>query len=245
MSEPNYYEPYEGALHPPRPLRELIQENRDGMIEAMKNVLFKSPDIYERKNAAFVLGQIGAERAIPYLDQALNQERVDGVREAAGAALATLRSVSSDKGFSDAERARVMYALYKNRPIHIPTYPGEAAPAQVTQVPGTKASATSAPAKAQPRCFIATAACGDPFAPEVIALSVFRDDVLLQNRIGKAFGHLYYSVSPPIASVVARCTLIRRLALTLIIRPVVALVGAMQKESPSHNRRHCETFRKR
>ena len=51
----------------------------------------------------------------------LGQERVDGVREAAGAALGTLRSISSDKGVSDAERARVMYALYKNRPIHIVT----------------------------------------------------------------------------------------------------------------------------
>src|ERR1022692_1901042 len=27
-------------------------------------------------------------------------------------------------------------------------------------------------------CFVATAACGDPFAPEVIALSAFRDEVL-------------------------------------------------------------------
>lgn len=168
MAELNYYEPYEGALHLPRPLRDLVQENRDGMIEAMKNIMLKSPDIYERKNAAFCLGQIGAERAIPYLDQALGQERVEGVREAAGAALGTLRSVSSDKGFSDAERARVMYALYKNRPIHIPTYPGET---PVVQVSDTKESTPTTPAKAEPKkskCFIATAACGNPFAPEVL-----------------------------------------------------------------------------
>lgn len=234
MSEPNYYEPYEGALHSPRPLRELIQENRDGMIEAMRNILLKSPDIYERKNAAFVLGQIGAERAIPYLDQALNQGRVDGVREAAGAAIATLRSLSSDKGFSDAERARVMYALYKNRPIHIPTYPGEGAPAPVTQVPGTKPSTTSAPAKSQSKCFIATAACGDSLAPEVAALSGFRDEVLLHSRIGRTFVRLYYAVSPPFAGVIARSGILRRAAMMIVVRPALWFVRATHGVENGH-----------
>ena len=82
-------------------------------------------------------------------------------------------------------------------------------------------------------CFIATAACGDPLAPEVIALSAFRDDVLVRSRIGRAFVRLYYTLSPPVAAVVARCNVIRRLALMLIVGPAVALVGAMQKEPKS------------
>ncbi len=215
MPEPNYYEPYEGALRLPRPLRDLVQENRDGMIEAMKNTMLRSPDIYERKNAAFCLGQIGDERAIPYVEQALSRERVEGVRDAAGAALATLRSVSSDKGFSDAERARVMFALYKNRPIKIPSYPGETEAA----VADTKTTAASPAAKSQSKCFVATAACGNSFAPEVIVLSTFRDDVLAHNQIGRAFVRLYYASSPPIAAVIAESGVLRRLTMMSVVRP--------------------------
>jgi len=72
-------------------------------------------------------------------------------------------------------------------------------------------------------CFIATAACGDRRAPEVIILSAFRDVFLAQNLIGRAFIRLYYVVSPPIATVIARSTGLRRVALTLVVRPAVWL----------------------
>lgn len=65
-----------------------------------------------------------------------------------------------------------------------------------------------APAKAgllQTRaCFIATAAYGDPDAPEVAALRRFRDERLLTNRLGTAFVRLYYRCSPPLARLIAR-----------------------------------------
>jgi hypothetical protein len=76
-------------------------------------------------------------------------------------------------------------------------------------------------------CFIATAASGDPFAPEVAALSAFRDDVLLQDRLGTAFVRLYYSVSPPIAAAVARSNLLRRVAMGLVVKPAVWFVRAI------------------
>lgn len=223
MAEPNYYESYEGALHPPRPLQELVKEDRDGLIEAMKNIMLRSPDIYERKNAAFCLGQIGDERAIQWLDQAVG-DPVDGVREAAGAALATLRSVSADKGFSDAERARVMYALYKNRPIKIPSYPGESTTSPAPEHSSVSPTSAGAEKKGSSGCFVATAACGDPFAPEVIVLSAFRDDALLRTRLGGAFVRLYYAVSPPIAALIARSVLLRRVAMALIIRPAIQVI---------------------
>ncbi len=46
-------------------------------------------------------------------------------------------------------------------------------------------------------CFIATATYGSAFAPQVIALRRFRDEVLLPSDIGSLFVTAYYFVSPP------------------------------------------------
>jgi hypothetical protein len=73
-------------------------------------------------------------------------------------------------------------------------------------------------------CFIATAACGNPTSPEVIALSAFRDDILLQSSTGKHVVRLYYSISPRVADVIAHSSLLRRATMTLIVEPAVKLV---------------------
>jgi hypothetical protein len=73
-------------------------------------------------------------------------------------------------------------------------------------------------------CFIATAALGDAFAPEITVLSAFRDDVLLRSQIGRTFVRLYYARSPSIAAVIARSAFLRRAAMVLIVRPSVKLV---------------------
>jgi len=69
-------------------------------------------------------------------------------------------------------------------------------------------------------CFIATAACGNPFAPEVIVLSACRDDVLLGSRCGRAFVRLYYAVSPPVAAVIVRSAVLRHAAMALAGDPL-------------------------
>ena len=90
-------------------------------------------------------------------------------------------------------------------------------------IPPIPTSTQSTP-KSSGGCFVATAACGDPLAPEVILLSAFRDDVLSASRIGRVFVRLYYTVSPPVASVIARSGGLRRAAMVLLVRPAVRLV---------------------
>ena len=80
-------------------------------------------------------------------------------------------------------------------------------------------------------CFIATAACGDPFAPEVLVLSAFRDDVLSASGIGRAFIRFYYAMSPSIAAVIARSVALRRFALAVIVKPAFHLVKIANRRS--------------
>ena len=73
-------------------------------------------------------------------------------------------------------------------------------------------------------CFVATAACGNPLAAEVVVLSTFRDEVLVRRRTGRAFVRLYYLASPPLAALIKRFGWLRRAALLVGIRPAVHAV---------------------
>ncbi len=74
------------------------------------------------------------------------------------------------------------------------------------------------------RCFVATAALGDPDAPEVRTLRAWRDRTLLPSRAGRLFVAAYYRVSPPAARWIARHALARRAARRLLVRPIAAVV---------------------
>ena len=52
-------------------------------------------------------------------------------------------------------------------------------------------------------CFIATAAYGSPMILQVNILRKFRDQILLNNKVGNAFVDFYYTYSPPIANFIA------------------------------------------
>ncbi len=80
-------------------------------------------------------------------------------------------------------------------------------------------------------CFVANAACGDPFAPEVIALSAFRDDVLMPSRLGRLFVSFYYAVSPPIAAVIARSRALRCVAMATLVQPAARIVADSRRRS--------------
>ena len=75
-------------------------------------------------------------------------------------------------------------------------------------------------------CFIATAACGSPFAAEVESLRAYRDSVLRPSRLGRLFVRCYERTSPPVALSIEGRPKARRLVRGLLIRPLAALAEA-------------------
>jgi hypothetical protein len=80
-------------------------------------------------------------------------------------------------------------------------------------------------------CFIATAAYGSPLAPQVQLLREFRDRYLLPFATGRAFVKIYYSVSPPVAELIAGSEILR----TIVRAGLVPIIGwaALVLWSPS------------
>jgi hypothetical protein len=72
-------------------------------------------------------------------------------------------------------------------------------------------------------CFIATAAFGSYLDPHVMALREFRDKVLMNYELGRAFVRFYYKYSPAIANIISQndiLTFVTRLGLTPFIYAV-------------------------
>ncbi|PLX93926.1 MAG: hypothetical protein C0621_06540 [Desulfuromonas sp.] len=76
------------------------------------------------------------------------------------------------------------------------------------------------------RCFIATAAYGTAWQPQVMTLRSFRDRVLLPTSIGRFAVESYYRLSPPLADFIAESPLLRRGA-RMVLAPVVWLAEAL------------------
>ncbi len=70
-------------------------------------------------------------------------------------------------------------------------------------------------------CFIATAVTGDQNSAEVIFLRQFRDQYLRQSLLGNIFIHFYHFFSPPIAQFISKSTVLRKLTMKIVIRPLV------------------------
>jgi hypothetical protein len=71
-------------------------------------------------------------------------------------------------------------------------------------------------------CFIATAAYGSKYQPDVVLLRQFRDNYLMTNHVGQAFVKFYYRYSPPIAHFIAENYLLKIVVRTLLT-PFVAI----------------------
>jgi hypothetical protein len=73
-------------------------------------------------------------------------------------------------------------------------------------------------------CFIATAAYGSPLSSEVRALRRFRDETLLNSRLGSHFVDVYYVLSPPLASLISRSEFLRRTVRKLLLAPLLRVI---------------------
>ncbi len=77
-------------------------------------------------------------------------------------------------------------------------------------------------------CFIATAAYGSPLADEVDSLRHLRDRYLLTNPLGRVFVATYYSLSPPLANVIAGNERLRSHARALVA-PLVEVARGLER----------------
>ena len=73
-------------------------------------------------------------------------------------------------------------------------------------------------------CFIATAAYGSSLAPEVVFLSRFRDEFLVDSKLGALFVGFYYYISPPLASLIAKVDFLRVTTRIFFLTPILRLL---------------------
>lgn len=71
-------------------------------------------------------------------------------------------------------------------------------------------------------CFIATAAYGAHYAPELTILRAFRDRILLRSESGRALVRVYYANSPPLADAIAASPVLKA-AVRVVLLPLVAV----------------------
>jgi hypothetical protein len=73
----------------------------------------------------------------------------------------------------------------------------------------------------QQACYIATATYGTPYAQEIDILRAFRDKKLINYWAGRIFIFFYYRFSPPIARIIAKSAILKKMSLYLLINPVL------------------------
>lgn len=69
-------------------------------------------------------------------------------------------------------------------------------------------------------CFIATAAMGSPLVQEVLILSRFRDEILINNFFGKWFVKSYYFLSPCVAALIIKNIKLQKITAKYFIKPL-------------------------
>jgi tetratricopeptide (TPR) repeat protein len=89
-------------------------------------------------------------------------------------------------------------------------------------------------------CFVATATYGTPLAAEVIALSRFRDEVLLTSLPGKLFVKFYCFASPACARLISGSSRLRIVVRVMLLQPILWLLPRQEEEKSSTGK--CRTY---
>jgi len=74
------------------------------------------------------------------------------------------------------------------------------------------------------KCFIATAAYGSELSKEVMALKRFRDNTLINSKIGRGFIKFYYLISPLLAKKIETRPKVRAI-IRYFLKPIINLLN--------------------
>jgi tetratricopeptide (TPR) repeat protein len=82
-------------------------------------------------------------------------------------------------------------------------------------------------------CFIATASFGTPVAYEINELRYWRDTKLSGSRFGRLFISTYYTLSPPIAKLIAKNAFMKKKVIRSLLRPLISYVKKKSNQNDS------------
>jgi hypothetical protein len=80
-------------------------------------------------------------------------------------------------------------------------------------------------------CFIATAVYNDYNHPIVIELREFRDEFLENHLFGNIFIKVYYFLSPSIASIIAKSSLLKILIKKILLLPLISIIRNIKSKN--------------
>lgn len=92
-----------------------------------------------------------------------------------------------------------------------------------------RAAMSEAKSAGKSGCFIATAVYGNSTAAEVIYLQRYRDDILSRTKTGRSFIKTYYRISPSLALLVRKSTLLKITIRNFVLDPLIALLRRIYK----------------
>jgi len=89
----------------------------------------------------------------------------------------------------------------------------------------SQSSRRSSASSGEDDCFVATACFGDADAHEVRLLRIYRDEILVRSRVGRAFISWYYTHGPRFAESIRHRPAVKLVVRNLLIRPCALMAG--------------------